>query len=127
MPDSTYTYSVQASDKSAAQNPTDWSNARSATTDPQAGDVVTITKAEFRTSKSELNVEAASISGGQAELIVYDFSGDIEYGVMTYSSRNDIYKLKIRGVDDPFLYDPFSRVTVISSWDGEGTMSVTYK
>lgn len=121
-PETAYTYKVQARDKSAAQNTTGWSSEASVATLPQVGDVVTVTKAEYKVNAHELNVEATSISGGAAELRVYNYNGAIEYGVMTYDSNKDVYKLKIRPAADPG-----GTVTVISSWDGLDTMSVSYK
>lgn len=116
MPESQYTYKVQARDKSAAQNTTDWSSEASATTEMQVGDVVTITKAEYKLSRSELNVEATSSEGGSAVLTVEG------YDEMTYDSRKDIYKLKIGPVANPG-----GTVTVTSSSGGSDSMAVTYK
>jgi hypothetical protein len=121
-PNTEYGYRVQARDKSPNNNVTDWSVVVSDYTMPIAGDSVIITKAEYRYSNSELNVEATSSSGGEAELRVYDGGSDTEYGVMTYDSRKDIYTLKIRGVSEPG-----DQILVISSLDGMDFMEVTKK
>ncbi|MHC4424513.1 MAG: metallophosphoesterase family protein, partial [Planctomycetota bacterium] len=133
-PEITYTYQVQARDKSVSQNETGWSGEASATTDPQAGDIVTITKAEYKVGRSELNVEATCISSGEAVLQIYAYSESSEvgdwhwYGEMTYDSRKDIYKLKIRPVDDPVVHDPEGkRVMVTSDLGGLDIIEVTYK
>jgi len=115
-PDTQYTYTVTARDKSSNQNTTATSTAASATTDAEVGDVVTITKAEYKAARSELNVEATSNDGGVAILTVEG------YGTMTYDSRKNTYKLKIRPVPDPG-----GTVTVTSSLGGSATRAVTYK
>jgi len=86
------------------------------TVNPVAGDVVTITKAEYKAAKSELNVEATSSEGGTAVLTV------VGYGQMTYDSRKNIHKLKIKPVADPG-----GTVTVTSSEGGSDASPVTYK
>ena len=121
-PETSYTYKVQARDKLTLPNTTVWSSTASAITNPEVEDVVIITKAEYKAAKSELNVEATSISVGEAVLQVYDESGNWWYGEMTYDSRKDIYKLKIGPVDEPGF-----EVMVISDLGGLDTMIVTYK
>lgn len=121
-PDTQYGYRVLARDNSPNQNVTGWSEVASDYTMPEAGDLVTITKAEYRFSNSELNVEAESESGGEAELRVYDGSSDTLYGVMTYDSRKEIYKLKLRAVSEPG-----DQVLVISSLYGLDFMDVNKK
>ena len=121
-PNTEYGYRVQARDKSPNNNVTDWSVVVSDYTMPIAGDSVIVTRAEYRYSNSELNVEATSDSGGEAELKVYDGGSDTEYGVMTYDSRKDIYTLKIRGVSEPG-----DQILVISSLDGMDFMEVAKK
>lgn len=119
-----YGYRVQARDKSPEPGPnyTDWSVETSDFTMPEAGDLVTITKAEYRLSNSELNVEATSDSGGTAELRVYDSGSDTEYGVMDYDRKKNIYRLKRRGVSEPV-----GQIWVISSLNGFDFMNVTPK
>jgi hypothetical protein len=121
-PETRYVYKVQARDKNPIPNVTGWSDEAFADTMPIAGDSVIITRAEYRFSNSELNVEATSDSGGEAELRVYDGGSDTEYGVMTYDSRKEIYKLKIRGVSEPG-----DQILVISSLDGMDFMDVIKK
>lgn len=117
-----YGYRVIARDKSPNQNETNWAVAAYTYTMSDVGDLVTITKAEYRFSNSELNVEATSESGGTAELRVYDGGSDTEYGVMAYDSKKDIYKLKVRSVSEPV-----GQVWVISSLNGFDSMDVTKK
>jgi hypothetical protein len=121
-PNTEYGYQVQARDKSPNHNLTGWSVVALASTLPEIGDLVTITKAEYRLSNSELNVEATSSSGGEAELRVYDGGSDTEYGIMAYDSKKKIYKLKIRGVSEPV-----GQVWVISSLNGFDFIDVTTK
>ena len=116
VPETTYTYTVTARDKSASQNTTGTSSEASATTLVQTGDVVTITKAEYKLNRSELNVEATSSNGGTPVLTV------VGYGDMTYDSGKNKYKLKIRPVGDPG-----GTVTVTSSDGGSATVTVTYR
>ena len=113
LPKTTYSYVVLARDKSPNHNETIWSEEASASTMDEVGDLVTITKAEYRLSNSELNVEATSNSGGTADLHVYDSGSDTEYGVMSYDSRKYIYRLKVRDVSEPV-----GQVWVISSLNG---------
>jgi hypothetical protein len=122
LPNTTYSYVVLARDKSPNHNETIWSEEAFASTMDEVGDLVIITKAEYRFSNSELNVEATSSSGGEAELRVYDSGSDTEYGFMAYDSRKDIYRLKIRGVSEPV-----GQVWVISSLNGFGFMDVIKK
>ncbi|MHC4394689.1 MAG: fibronectin type III domain-containing protein [Planctomycetota bacterium] len=86
------------------------------TTEAASGDVVTITKAEYRVRKSQLTVEAKSSQGGTAVLTVQG------YGTMSYNRRKDKYKFSQRRVADPG-----GTVTVVSSLGGSYTASVTYK
>jgi len=86
------------------------------------GDVVTITKAEYKLRNGELNVEATSTGSPDAVLTVYDSTGAVNYGQMTYDSRKDKYKLKKRGVTDPGEF-----VMVVSSLGGSATKTVKYK
>jgi hypothetical protein len=77
-------------------------------------DTVNITKAEYRTTKSILTVEATSSEGGTAELTLEG------HGVMVYNSRKDKYKLTVNVVTTT----PDS-VTVNSSKGGVDTATVT--
>jgi hypothetical protein len=122
LPNTEYSYVVLARDKSPNHNETVWSEEVFADTMDEVGDLVTITKAEYRFSNSELNVEATSESGGTAELRVYDGGSDTEYGVMAYDSKKGIYRLKIRGVSEPV-----GQVWVISSLNGFDFMDVAKK
>ncbi len=82
-------------------------------------DTVTITKAEYKLRNGELNVEATSTGAPDAVLTVYDSTGAVNYGQMTYDSRKNKYKLKKRGVTDPG-----ESVMVVSSLGGEDTAPV---
>jgi len=94
----------------------------------QAGDVVTITKAEYRLRNGELNVEATSSEGSPDVILsVYGYDGEkndytVDYGPMNYDSRKDKYKLKIKSV-----VDPQGSVKVVSSLGGSVTKIVKYK
>ena len=78
-----------------------------------AGDVVTITKAEWKSGNSELKVEATSSAQPGAVLTVVGF------GEMTF--KRGRYELKIKPVANP------GTVTVISSLGGSATMTVTVR
>ncbi len=85
-------------------------------------DVVTITKAEYRFRNGELNVEATSSEGSPDVILrVYGYDG-VDYGPMTYDSRKNKYKLKIKSV-----VDPQGSVKVVSSLGGSDTKTVKYK
>jgi len=71
------------------------------------GDTVVISKAEFKSGKSELSVEATSSDGGSVTLTV------VGYGTMTYDSKKDKYKYKAKPVANPG-----ATVTVTSSGGG---------
>ena len=83
--------------------------------DPVA-DIVTVTKAEYSASRSELKVEATSTAGGSVTLTVTD------YGDMTYKASKDLYKYS-----DKSAIDPGETVTVTSTGGGEGTLTVKHK
>ncbi len=89
-------------------------------------DTVTITKAEYNRRKAELNVEATSSEGGPDVILwVYGYDGvdyTVDYGPMTYDSRKDKYKLKVKSVGDPGGF-----VVVISNSGGSATKEVKYK
>ncbi len=75
-------------------------------------DTVSITKAQYLTSKSQLTVEAVSTRNGEAILTVEN------YGVMSYNNKRKVYELTISNVNYP------STVTVTSSLGGKATVSV---
>jgi hypothetical protein len=81
-----------------------------------SGDTVTIIKAEYKTGRSEINIEATSSDGGSVTLTV------VGYGTMTYDSRKNKYKYKVRPVADPG-----ATITVTSSGGGQDTANVTHK
>jgi hypothetical protein len=112
----TYTYTVIARDKSVNQNATAPSTAESATTGSTTppADTVTITKAEYKASKSELKVEATSSDQPNVTLTV------VGYGTMTWKSP--IYEYKEKPVSNPG-----ATVTVTSSGGGQDTANVTQK
>ncbi|MHC4744683.1 MAG: hypothetical protein ACYS8Z_22440, partial [Planctomycetota bacterium] len=113
-PDTTYTYTVTARDKSANQNATAASTAESATTDPEGGDTVTITVAEYKVDRNELKVEATSSDQPNVTLTV------VGYGVMDWKANKYVYKEKP-------VADPGGTVTVISTGGGQDTKAVTYR
>ncbi len=126
----TYYYVATAAD--SAGNLSGYSNEASAAPFAEVTDIVTITTAQYKRRQLELYVESKSILNGMAMLEVFDLTGSVNYGKMSYDSRTDKYTLKVRPVDDPALNDPgLSRITVISSRDGRlldmQTKSVTYK
>ena len=85
-------------------------------------DTVTITKAEYKLRNGELNVEATSSEGSPDVILrVYGYDG-VDYGPMTYDSRKNKYKLKIKSV-----VDPQGSVKVVSSLGGSDTKTVKYK
>jgi len=115
-PDTQYTYTVTARDTSSNQNTTAASTPASATTDSEpSGDTVNITKAEFKSDKSELKVEATSSDAGNVTLTV------VNYGVMTYKSDKLKYEYKATVGSAP------STITVSSSGGGSDTANVTQK
>ncbi|MBC8217464.1 MAG: Ig-like domain-containing protein [Planctomycetes bacterium] len=87
-----------------------------------ATDTVTITKAEYKLRNGELNVEATSTGAPDAVLTVYDSTGAVNYGQMTYDAKKDKYKFKKRGVTDPGGF-----VMVISSLGDSATKTVKHK
>jgi PKD repeat protein len=87
----------------------------------QAGDGVTITKADYRRRNSQLSVEATSTGSPDAVLTVYGSDGQL-YGQMTYNRRKDKYRLRIKSADDPQGW-----VKVVSSLGASATKTVRYK
>jgi hypothetical protein len=81
-----------------------------------SGDTVTITKAEYKSSRSEINIEATSSDGGSVTLTV------VGYGDMTYDSRKNKFKYKVRPAANPG-----ATITVTSSGGGQDTANVTQK
>ncbi len=108
LPDTTYTYTVTASDLTINYNATAASDPANATTDAVAADVVTITKAEYRSKRDEFKVEAISSAGGTVTLTVVGF------GDMTYDSGKNKYKLQIK----PLGVLPPCTAVVISTGGG---------
>ena len=115
QPNTQYTYQAQARDKSANQNETALSSAASATTEVQAGDVVTIIKAEYRVRRQVLTVQATSSQGGVAVLTV------VGYGTMTYTEEGQ-YTFRLTGATDPG-----GTVTVESDLGGSASALVIYR
>ena len=76
--------------------------------DAVAADVVTITKAEYKSDRDEFKVEAISGAGGTVTLTVVGF------GDMTYDSRKNKYKLQIK----PLGMLPPCTAVVISTGGG---------
>ena len=112
-----YTYTVTAHDTSSNQNATAPSTEASATTDAvPSGDTVAIIKAEYKSDKSELKVEATSSDNGNVTLTV------VGYGQMTYKSDKLKYEYKGKNVANPG-----ATVTVTSSGGGQDTANVTQK
>jgi hypothetical protein len=79
-----------------------------------SGDTVTITKAEWKSDKSELKVEATSSDQPSVTLAVDG------YGAMTW--KNNKYEYKGKGVANPG-----ATVTVTSSGGGEDTANVSQR
>ena len=113
-PGTQYTYTVTARDKSPVQNMTGNSEEASATTDTL--DIVTVIKAEYSFSRSELKVEATSSKGGEVTLTV------VGYGDMTYYAAQDMHKYS----DKP-VANPGGTITITSTGGGEDTTKVTRK
>jgi beta-lactam-binding protein with PASTA domain len=106
-----------------SQNPADGASASSGSSvdivvslgPDTSSDTVTIAKAEFKSDKSELKVEANSSDGGNVTLTV------VGYGQMTYKSDKNKYEYKATVGSAP------STVTVTSSGGGSATKTVTQK
>jgi M6 family metalloprotease-like protein len=81
----------------------------------EATEVVTILKAEWKSARQELTVEATSSEQPNATLTVVGF------GTMTYLANRNKYELKIRPVGNP------GTVTVTSSQGGSDTKTVTIR
>ena len=81
-----------------------------------SGDTVNITKAEYKASKSEINVEATSSDGSSVTLTV------VGYGTMTFDARKILFKYKVASVANPG-----ATVTVTSSGGGSDTANVLQK
>ena len=89
----------------------DWSFT---TADGALTDSVNVSKAEYRTRKSELRVEATSSGAPGAVLTVEGFDGQ-----MTYNSNKNIYSFSVKPESKP------GTVTVTSSQLGSDTAMVT--
>jgi beta-lactam-binding protein with PASTA domain len=81
-----------------------------------SGDTVSIIKAEYKSDKSELKVEATSSDGGNVTLTVVD------YGDMTWIADKNKYEYKAKPAANPG-----ANVIVTSSGGGQATKSVTHK
>ena len=81
---------------------------------PSSGDTVTIIKAEYKSDKSELKVEATSSDQPSVTLTV------VGYGNMTWKDPKYEYKGKN-------VANPGATVTVTSSGGGQDTANVTQK
>jgi hypothetical protein len=117
-PETQYTYTVMARDTSSNQNATAaFTPPLSATTDPApSGDTVTITKAEYKSDKSEFKAEATSSDGGNVTLTV------VGYGTMTWKADKNMYEYKAKPADYPG-----ATVTVTSSGGGQDTANVSQR
>jgi predicted phosphodiesterase len=91
------------------------------TVNPVASDVVTIIKAEYRTRRRKLTVQATSSQGSVAVLTVFDATMT-EIGTMTYDAEGDQYQLRLTGVADPG-----ATITVESDLGGSATAPVTHR
>ena len=110
QPEAQYSYRVKGRDKSTNANETAWSATASATTDALAGDVVTISKAEYKADRQELKVEAHSSDEPEPVLTL------VGWGEMPWSK--DKYKFTQKPVECP------ASVTVTSSFGGSATATV---
>ena len=79
-----------------------------------SGDDVNIIKAEYKSDKSELKVEATSSDNGNVTLTV------VGYGNMTWKADKSKYEYKVKPVANPG-----ATVTVNSSGGGSATKNVT--
>ncbi len=77
------------------------------------GDTVTITKAEYKSDRSELKVEATSSSGGSVTLTV------VGYGNMTWKATKNRHEFKAKPVAAPG-----ATVTVTSTGGGQDAANV---
>jgi M6 family metalloprotease-like protein len=105
----TYTVSLTATNSSGSDTETKVDYI----TVSDVSEVVTILKAEWKSARQELTVEATSSEQPNATLTVVGF------GVMTYKANRNKYELKIRPVANP------GTVTVTSSQGGSATQTVT--
>ncbi len=117
--ETTYYYVVTAVD--LGSNESGDSSEVSATPTAQVSDDVTIIKAEYRTRRQVLTVQATSSQGGVAVLTVFDATMT-EIGTMTYNAEEDQYQLRLTGVADPG-----ASVTVDSDLGGSATEPVTHR
>ena len=83
-----------------------------------SGDTVTVIKAEYKSDKSELKVEATSSDGGNVTLTLEG------YGVMTYKADKNKYEYKEKPAANP---GAGTVMTVTSSGGGQGTKTITIK
>ena len=85
------------------------------TTQAQVGDVVTITRVNYRARQKVFTVQATSSQGGVAVLTI------VGYGTMTYNGEN-VYTFR-----ETVATAPGDTVMVTSSLGGSDTVSVTHK
>jgi subtilisin family serine protease len=78
-------------------------------------DTVTVTKADYTTSKKQLVLEAKSSRNGKAVLTA------INIGTMQYVVNRGVYQLTVNGIANP------GTVTITSSLGGAGTKTVSLK
>jgi len=113
--DTTYYYVVTAVD--TGSNESNESSGVSAT--PGVSDVVTITRADYRSRQGVFTVQATSSQGGTAELWVQGYE---TYGAMIYNVEENVYTFR-----QTLEIAPGEMVTVTSSLGGEDTGPVTKK
>ena len=114
--ETTYYYVVTAVDSATPiPNESGFSNEVSATPTAQVSDLVTIIKAEYRTRRQVLTVQATSSQGGVRVLTV------VGYGEMTYTEEGQ-YTFRQTGATDPGV-----EITVVSDLGGSATATVIYR
>jgi len=117
-PNTEYTYTVEARDKSPGQNTTAVSSAASATTpDAPVTDVVTIVRADYRIRQKVFTVQATSSQGGGVAVLTV-----VGYDTMTYNVEENLYTFR-----QTVATVPGDTVTVTSSLGGSDTATVTHK
>jgi serine protease len=92
------------------------------TLNEESGDVVTITRADYKVRWGQLIVEATSSEGSSVTLTVHRTSDMYEYGEMYWNW----WRKKFR-FNQWFAPDPDGYITVKSSGGGEATRAVKYK
>ena len=119
----TYFYVVTAVDTATPTAlESGYSSEVSATPTAQVSDVITIVKAEYRTRRQVLTVQATSSQGGVAVLLTVFDATMTEIGTMTYDGEEYQYQLRLTGVADPG-----ATVTVVSDLGGSETGPVVHR